>query len=59
MNIFMLIICIVFNFIFTWVIVGDLFCWFIHNIKAKAFLVILALLSAHFWRLIYISIYTN
>lgn len=56
MDIFILLIYIAFNFIFTWMIVGDLYCWFVHNTKTKVFLVILTLLSIHFWRVVFIDI---
>jgi hypothetical protein len=56
MDIYLLIAYSAFNIIFTWMIVGDLYCWFIYNAKTKAFLVILALLSIYFWRVIFIDI---
>jgi len=56
MNIFLLLIYIVLNGAFSLMVVSDLRCWSDHNTKARIFLVMIALLAANFWRLIYSAI---
>jgi len=56
MNILILPICIVLNGLISLMVVSDLGCWSDHNTKARIFLVMIALLAANFWRLIYSSI---
>jgi len=56
MNIFLLLIYIVLNGVLSLMVVNDLRCWSDHNAKTRIFLVMIALLAANFWRLIYSSI---